>query len=487
MAKKRFYPSTPKKDADWQSIKANTQSPSISYDLSIPTRFNDERVNAVHNEWAKSFADSWVNSTANIGANNAIVNLSQFINARLPYAECAFLANDTIINNALSKISNEILRKGGEIKIDDFNGDSTEIVKALESRLKELNFWQVLNKAIVTSLTYGGALIFVDTNTDAENLDKPLYATATLAQNNKIQHLRVIEPYLCGAIEVNTSNPLNKDFMRPSKWFVSGGGTIDKTRLLSLAIYQAPDMLKPLYNYLGISLCQFMRDYVMSADVSRQALSDIFLRFRTIIIQSDLPKINAQNAVDRVAVINKQRNNAGTLLLTNDEKYYETITPLSGLDKLIAQMQENIAVSARMPAVKLLGLTPSGFNATGDFDLKSYYDEIMSLQNAIIKPFIDKIMRYLALEIGFDLYPSFEFEPLNSETALNEAQINSTEANTINTLIQAGVITQEQGFAYLQSKEIIPKNEKFSEDAEVDFDLDMPSEDINGENQAESI
>ncbi len=468
MAKKRFYPSTPKaKQANWGAINANTKREGISVDLSNPLHFADARVEKIHNDWAQRFADSWINNTASVGANNSIMQHSQWINSRLPYAECAYLANDSIINNALSKIANEILRKGGEIKCEDFEGDKNELIKQLETRLNSLNFWQVIHKAITTALTYGSAFVFVDTNT--ENLEKPLYFTPQLAQANKIQHLKVIEPYLVGAIEVNASNPLNADFMKPSKWFISGGGVVDRTRLLHITIYDCPDMLKPLYNYGGISLCQFMKDYVMQADISRQALSDIFLRFRTIIIQSDLPKINASEAVERVAVINKQRNNAGTLLLTNDEKYYETITTLTGLDKLVAQMQENIAVSARMPAVKLLGLTPSGFNATGDFDLKSYYDEIMSLQNSIIKPIVEKFLRYFACELGFDVLPTFEFTPLSTENALNEAQINSTEANTINALIQAGVITQEQGFEYLQGKDIISKDADFDESAEADF------------------
>lgn len=468
---RKFYPSTPKakQGAKWGEINANTRQQGISVDLSSPLRFADARVEKIHNEWAQNFADAWVNNTASVGANNSIMQHSHWINSRLPYAECAYLANDSIINNALSKIANEILRKGGEIKVEDFEGDKNELIKQLETRLNSLNFWQVLHKAIVTALTYGSAFVFVDTNTEIENLEKPLYFTPLLAKANKIQHLKVIEPYLVGAVEVNASNPLNADFMKPSKWFISGGGVVDRTRLLHISIYDCPDMLKPLYNYGGISLCQFMKDYVMQADISRQALSDIFLRFRTIIIQSDLPKINASEAVERVAVINKQRNNAGTLLLTNDEKYFETITPLTGLDKLIAQMQENIAVSARMPAVKLLGLTPSGFNATGDFDLKSYYDEIMSLQNSIIKPIIEKFLRYFAYELGFEVLPTFEFTPLSTENALNEAQINSTEANTINALIQAGVITQEQGFEYLQSKDILSKDADFDESAEADF------------------
>ena len=108
-----------------------------------------------------------------------------------------------------------------------------------------------------------------------------------------------------------------------------------------------------------------------------------------------------------------------------------------------------------MPAVKLLGLTPSGFNATGDFDLNSYYDEIMSLQNVIIKPLIERVLKMLCLEFNSDVMPSYEFEPLGKVTKLDEANITNLQADFINKLIQSGVITQEQGFNYLKSNELL--------------------------------
>ena len=471
--KKHFYPSTQRKSVKWNEI--STQEP-VVLNLENPVRFNDERVNSTYNKWLTRFNDEWVNQVANVGVGNSITQYSEWINSRLPYATCALLANDSIINNAISKYANETLRKGGKIVLNcESQANENDIIKALENRMNELNFFDKIHELIIASLTYGGAFLFIDTNT--ENLNDELYFSERINKENKITNLQVIEPYLIGAVNVNSSNPLNKDFMKPKEWYVSGAGVINSSRLIPLVFFECPDMIKPLYNYLGISLCQFMKNYVMTADISRQSLCDIFLRFRTIIIKSDLAKINADEAASRVKFINRERNNAGTLLLTSDEEYIESITSLQNLDKLIAQMQESIAVSARMPAVKLLGLTPSGFNATGDFDLKSYYDEIMSYQNALIKPIIEKFLRVFALEMGFDIYPKYEFENLNSENALNQAQINSTESQTISNLIQSGIITQEQGFDYLREREILPRNAKFeSENADLDLDLDLNSD-----------
>ena len=477
----KFYPSKPRqnsaKPTDWKTILNNANA-NLNLDLSSPVKFNDSAVNACFDKWQKRFTDEWVNPIANIGAGNAITQYTEFINKRISYAESAFLANDTIINNAISKIANEIFRKGGKIVLENVEQENeTEYIKALEKRLDKLDFFSVLHKAVTTTLTYGGALIYIDTNLSQNtSLADPIYFKRDLITSETITNLRVIEPYLCGAVDVNSSNPLNVDFMQPNKWYVSGAGVLDKSRVVPLTFFSAPDMLKPLYNYFGISLPQFMRDYIKIADGARQALGDIFVRFRTTILKTDLSKISAQEAMDRVAAINKLRNNLGTLLLTSDEEYIESVTNLTNLDKLLAQMQENIAVSARMPAVKLLGLTPSGFNATGDFDLKSYYDEIMSYQNGIIKPVIESFLRIFALELRLDIYPKYEFENLNGENALNQAQINTAESAMVANLIQSGIITQEQGFNYLQGKKIIDKGEEFDESAD-DFAGEFDFED----------
>lgn len=465
--KKRFYPS--KRKQGFNDV-INNAIESVSFTLEPPLKFNDERSEAIFNEWKTRFNDEWNNNIANINGGNALTQFSQFSLNRLSYAECAFLASDSIINNAITKYSNEILRKGGNIVLDMEDKEAEARLKEyLEKRLKKLDFFEVLRELINTSLIYGGAFLFIDV--DTQELSEPIYLKKEIFTQNKIKALRVVPPYLCGACEVETANPLNKDFMKPIKWVVSGNNqAVHYTRLLSLSIFEAPLMLKPLYNFLGISLCQFMKNYVSSADIARQSLSDMLLRFKSEIIKSDLIKINPQEAIARGKAINKLKNNNALILLTKDEDYIQSITPLSGLDKLISQLQENVAVSARMPAVKLLGLTPSGFNATGDFDLNSYYDEIMSLQNAIIKPLIEKVLKMLCLEFNSDVMPSYEFEPLGKVTKLDEANITNLQADFINKLIQSGVITQEQGFNYLKSNELLD-NSLHYEAEEVTEDL----------------
>lgn len=467
--KRRFYPSNRKSNLEkFNHLVNNNNNQSINLEPLVS--FADKNTTKVYDTWLNRFSDNWSNSLANINANNALGQYSEFILNRLSYAECAFLAGDSIINNAITKYENEIFRRGGNILIENVE-DITEadaIRKQLEKKIKELDLISILGEAVRTALTFGGALIFIDVN--AEDLSAPLYDKAKILSQNTIKGLRVIPPYLCGASEVETANPLNADFMKPKKWYVSGNaGVIDTSRVIPLTIFESPTLIKPLFNFFGISLTQFMKNYVASADIARQSLSDMLLRFRSEIIKSDLIKINPSEAIARAKAINKQKNNQALMLLTKDEEYIQSITPLSGLDKLIAQLQENVAVSARMPSVKLLGLTPSGFNATGDFDLASYYDEIMSLQNSKIKPIIEKILDLLVKSLGWEnVLVSYEFNTLEKSSDLDKAQAKNLEMDFISKAIQNGILTSEQAFMHLKEKGILNDSLTYDESNELD-------------------
>ena len=142
-----------------------------------------------------------------------------------------------------------------------------------------------------------------------------------------------------------------------------------------------------------------------------------------------------------------------------------------------------------MPSVKLLGLTPSGFNATGDFDLASYYDEIMSLQNSIIKPVIEQILNLLIKEAGWDdITASYEFHILEKSSDLDKAQAKNLEMDFVNKAIQNGILTSEQAFNYLKEKGLIDDSFTYDDTSEVEqfseFEAEQGGE-INAEAEAE--
>ena len=383
----------------------------------------------------KNFS-SWQNYAASIGINNSLAQYSSHVLNRLSYQECANLATDSMISKAIDVITREIFKSGGKWIDTHLDIDNFEMI------LNSLDFYNKITLAVQRALEYGGAFIYI--NTDDTDLSLPLYINEKTAKNNKITGLTVIEPWQVAPIKVNSFNPLRENYMQPDLWWVLGaGGAVHKSRLIPIIFYSVPDLIKPLYNYLGLPLSFYMKNYVSNADTVRQSISDLVLRFRTKIIKTTAQKIADPQTQARVKYMNATSNNLATLLLAKDEEWIETVTSLSGMDNLLSQMYELMTASTRgIPVTKLLGLSPRGFNATGEYDENNFYDVIDGYAKSVVVPLMEKVAEYiLCFKIGVLRQPKYEFKPRKQVTQKEQAEINNLKADYISKLIMSGVVT----------------------------------------------
>ena len=379
---------------------------------------------------------SWQNYAASIGVNNSLQQYSHHILNRLSYQECANLATDSMISKAIDVIVREIFKSGGKWEAAHLDIDNFEMV------LNSLDFYNKITLAVQRALEYGGAFIYI--NTDDTNLSLPLYLNEKTASTNKITGLTVIEPWQAAPVQVNSFNPLKANYMEPYLWWVLGASTtVHKTRLIPIVFYSVPDLIKPLYNYLGLPLSFYMKNYVSNADTVRQSISDLVLRFRTKIIKTTAQKIADPQTQARVKYMNATSNNLATLLLAKDEEWIETVTSLSGMDNLLSQMYELMTASTRgIPVTKLLGLSPRGFNATGEYDENNFYDVIDGYASSVVIPAMEKAAEYvLCFKAGVLEEPKYTFNPRKQIKQKEQAEINNLKADYISKLIMSGVVT----------------------------------------------
>ena len=372
----------------------------------------------------------------NIVVNTELQQYSHHILNRLSYQECANLATDSMISKAIDVITREIFKSGGKWVSAHLDIENFEMV------LNSLDFYNKIRLAVQRALEYGGAFIYI--NTDDTNLSLPLYINEKTASTNKITGLTVIEPWQAAPVQVNSFNPLKANYMEPDLWWVLGASTtVHKTRLIPIVFYSVPDLIKPLYNYLGLPLSFYMKNYVSNADTVRQSISDLVLRFRTKIIKTTAQKIADPQTQARVKYMNATSNNLATLLLAKDEEWIETVTSLSGMDNLLSQMYELMTASTRgIPVTKLLGLSPRGFNATGEYDENNFYDVIDGYAKSVVIPVMEKVAEYiLCFKAGVLDEPKYTFNPRKQIKPKEQAEINNLKAEYISKLIMSGVVT----------------------------------------------
>lgn len=297
----------------------------------------------------------------------------------------------------------------------------------------------------------GNLFIEIEGNDDRET---PLIVDKATIKKGSLKQLKVIEPIWTTPVNYDSIDPTNKYFYKPNMWYVMGK-PVHSSRLFTFISHPVADMLKPSYNFSGLSMTQMMMPYVDNWLSTRDSVSDLIHSFSTSGIKTNMDAMLSENndgdamdIINRAELFNRMRDNRGLMMLdtSTEEEFFQYNTPLSGLDKLQAQAQEQMAAPCHIPLVKLFGITPSGLNASSEGEIKVYYDYVAAQQQSIYTDPLVTILKIIQLHLFGQIYDdiTFEFVPLEQMTEEQIANINKTKAETGATLVEANIISHEE-------------------------------------------
>jgi phage-related protein (TIGR01555 family) len=338
--------------------------------------------------------------------------------------------------------------------LDDPKGKELEIkVERLKEALEEFKVREHFRKLAEVDGLFGRAQLFIDIDGhDERTRQLPLVVDKATIKKGSLRGFKVIEPIWTTPYTYNATDPTAADFYVPRAWFVMGK-RIHASRLLTFISREVPDILKPAYNFSGLSLTQLMEPYVFQWLRTRNSVSDLVHNFSVMCLKTNMQNILSGEAdkpggvLDRAKLFVETRDNRGlTLLDKNDEDLVAVNVPLSGLDKLQAQAQEHMSAPAHIPLVKLIGVTPSGLNASSEGEIQVWYDYVRSEQQSFFGPHLKTVIEILQLHLfgEIDDAISFEFVPLHSPTAKEAAEIRKINAETDAVLIDKGVVSPDE-------------------------------------------
>src|SRR5258708_1278916 len=149
----------------------------------------------------------------------------------------------------------------------------------------------------------------------------------------------------------------------------------------------------------------------------------------------------------RVDLFNQMRDNSGMFLLNKEtEEFFNVATPLGGLSELQAQSLEFICAASGLPLLKFTGISPSGLNATSEFEMKSWYENVHAYQEQLFRPNLTTVINFAMLNIWGHTDPdiTFAFEPLHSLDEVQLATVRKTESDTHQTYVDLGAVSPEE-------------------------------------------
>ena len=349
------------------------------------------------------------------------------------------------------RIAAEMVRKGWKLRSKSKKDQSVKI-KELTDAMEDHHVKDHMRRCAVLDGQMGRAQLFINLgDEEGPELETELMLTSYKVKKGSLKGYKVIEPITTYPAAYNASNPLKMDYYTPSAWFVYGQ-KVSASRLLMFNSRPLPDLLKPVYNFSGMSMSQLGQPYVDYWLNTRNSVGNLLRNFSTTVFHTDLTQTlgpdgaGIGNLIKRVQLFNNLRDNQGVFVANssadNKEEMTQINTPLSGLDKLEAQAQEHLGAVSHTPMVVLTGITPSGLNASSEGELRAYYDYVADQQEVMLREPLTIIIKIEQLNLyGFiDPDITFEFEPLYSLTGKELALIRKSDAEAGVALITAGVI-----------------------------------------------
>lgn len=326
--------------------------------------------------------------------------------------------------------------------------DSSRIAE-LENAIKDFGLQGLVKKAAADDAYFGRAQIAVKIKGADDAL--PLVLSPKTVKQGSLEGFKTVEALWTTPLAYNAIDPTAPDFYKPTGWFMLGK-PIHASRLLTIISRPVPDMLKPAYNFGGMSLSQLAEPTVENWLRTRQSVSDLINNFSITAIKTNMAQVlqgdcDGSDLFARIDLFTQTRSNRGVMALDMEaEELVQVNTPLSTLDALQAQALEHMCVVSRIPAMILTGISPSGLNASSDGEIRVFYDWIAACQMSTWHDPIDTMIKLIMLNLWGEIDDSidFEFNPLWQLTAKEEAEIRRMDMETDRGYTDASVLSQEE-------------------------------------------
>lgn len=372
------------------------------------------------------------------------------------YPYLALLSQQPEYRKMAETVAKQMTRKWIKVRAVG-DEDKSEKVQAMEAALEEYHIRSLFRKAAELDGFFGRGQIYIDVKTpsgtpaqaDPEELKTPLLRSPAKIKKDSLIGFKIIEPVWTYPSAYNSDNPLAPDYYKPTSWFVMGK-VVHASRLMMFASREVPDLLKASYNFGGISLSQLAEPYVNNWLRTRDSVSDMVHSFSISGVKTNMTEVLAGSGGEtlfaRAQLFNNMRDNRGVFMIDKDtEEFFQFNTPLSGLDALQAQAQEQMASVSNIPLVYLLGITPSGLNASSEGEIKVFGEYILSMQEAIFTENLNRVFEIIQLSKFGEIDPDigYEYEPLSQVTPVEMATIRKSDAETDAALIGSGVISPD--------------------------------------------
>lgn len=325
--------------------------------------------------------------------------------------------------------------KGKKKKIDEIN-----------KRMTELKVCERFREAALKTEWFGRSHLAI--NIKGQQDDHTRQLPLTTIKQGTLESFTCIEPYWLTPYSWNATNPRAPDFYKPQSWFELGKKT-HSSRYCTFIFREVPDLLKPAYDFSGISIVQLMMPYVNRWLRTAKNVNDLINIFSIVTLHTDLQALlqDPEKFVKRLQVFTQTRDNRGLLAIQKDKEDLKTNNvPLGSLDKLQAQAQEHLATPSRMTLIDFFGITPAGLNASAEPERDARNKYVAGMQTLGFSPHFKRVLDLVQMDLYgvVDDEIGFKWVGLYEPVGKDLADIRKADADRDAAYITANVVSPDE-------------------------------------------
>lgn len=263
---------------------------------------------------------------------------------------------------------------------------------SIEAEEKRLDVKGKVLAARIEARLLGGAALLIG-NGDADP-SKPLRPEAI--QRGGIRYLTRLHMRQLSALDVSR-DPASPYFDRPEMWMLNGvdgfGVNIHASRLVIFTGTASIDPgLMPTQLGWGDSVLQSVYQAVTAADsVAANIASLVFeAKVDTVGIPDLMNKLGnpgyEATLLRRWALAETGKGINGTLMHDAEEQLGQKQAGFASLPDVLDRFMQLASGAADIPMTRLMGQSPAGMSATGESDIRNYYDRVSAIQELEMAP-----------------------------------------------------------------------------------------------------
>lgn len=327
--------------------------------------------------------------------------------------------------------------------------DQIELIEAEEKRL---DVKRKVMAAKIAARLFGGAALLIGTG--ETNTARPL--NPERIRQGGLRYLTVLQRRHLSPFELET-DPASEYFDMPRAWRLGSTGQtagleIHPSRLVMFRGAEAPDRALA-YHHLGWGdpVLQGVLETVRNMDATAANVASLVFEAKvdTIGIPDFMARLSdpgyEELVIKRFALAERGKGINGTLIHDKDEVLGQKQAGFASLPDVMDRFMQIASGAADIPMTRLLGQSPAGMNASGDSDMRNYYDRVAAMQSLEIEPAMGLLDECL-IRSAIGNRPEevhFIWKSLWQITDKERADIGKTQADTIKTLRDTQLIPDD--------------------------------------------